>query len=237
MDAIKLFAEFEKVLITKIEELLRAGYEEIHLVTDHGFVLTGLISDADKLEVSIEGNHSKSERYIRSVDEQHNDILWSIEKPYENYQYVNVAQSDRPFRTPGVYGFAHGGFAPQEVIIPNFKFTRKGTAQPALQIFISNNDQLKEVSGEYFKLKLATQTSGNSLFDAQRTINIVLYHNNVPMQTLEAIDIHKDQVWDKEFGFNGKNEIVVIIEDNNTKEKLDQVTVKKSSARDLGGLF
>ena len=237
LDAIKLFAEFEKVLITKIEELLRSGYEEVHLVTDHGFVLTGLLSDADKLEVNIEGNHNKSERYIRSVEEQHNDILWSIEKPYENYQYVNVAQSDRPFRTPGVYGFAHGGFAPQEVIIPNFKFTRKGSAQPALQIFISNRDQLKEVSGEYFKLKLATQTSGNSLFDAQRTINIVLYHNNVPMQTLEAIDIHKDEVWDKEFGFNGKNEIVVIIEDANTKEKLDQVTVKKSSARDLGGLF
>ena len=93
------------------------------------------------------------------------------------------------------------------------------------------------MSGEYFKLKLATQTSGNSLFDAQRAINIVLYHNNIPMQTLEAIEIQKDQLWDKEFGFDGKNEIVVIIEDANTKEKLDQVTVKKSSARDLGGLF
>lgn len=237
LDAIKLFAEFEKVLITKIEELLRAGYEEVHLVTDHGFVLTGLLSDADKLEVTVDGNHTKSERYIRSVDKQHNDILWCIEKPYEQYNYVNVAQSDRPFRTPGVYGFAHGGFAPQEVIIPNFKFTRRGNAQPALKVFISNREQLKEVSGEYFKLRLEAHNDGNSLFESQRIVNIVLYHNNIPMQSLEAVDIQKDKTWDKEFGFEGKNEIVVIIEDASTKEKLDQLTVKKSSARDLGGLF
>lgn len=237
LDAIKLFAEFEKVLITKIEALLNAGYEEVHLVTDHGFVLTGLLSDADKLEVNIEGNHSKSERYIRSVEEQHNDILWSIEKSYEQYNYVNVAQSDRPFRTPGVYGFAHGGFAPQEVIIPNFMFTRRGNSQPALKVFISNREQLNEVSGEYFKLKLEAHNDGNSLFESQRSVNIVLYHNNIPLQSLDAIEIQKDQVWDKEFGFEGKNEIVVIIEDASTKEKLDQLTVKKSSARDLGGLF
>lgn len=237
LDAIKLFSEFEKVLVNKIEELLRAGYEEVHLVTDHGFVLTGLLSDADKLEVSVNGNHSKSERYIRSENEQHNDILWCLDRPYDQYNYINVAQSDRPFRTPGVYGFAHGGFAPQEVIVPNFMFMRKGSAQPALHIFISNKEQLKEVSGEYFKVKLETKTSGNSLFDAQREVNIVLYHNNVLMHIQKGIDIKKDEVWDKEFGFEGKNEIVLIIEDASTREKLDQVTVKKSSARDLGGLF
>ncbi|MDM1526683.1 PglZ domain-containing protein [Myroides odoratimimus] len=237
LDAIKLFAEFEKVLITKIEELLRAGYEEVHLVTDHGFVLTGLLSDADKLEVHIDGNHSKSERYIRSVEKQHTDILWSIPKAYDLYQYINVAQSDRPFRTPGLYGFAHGGFAPQEVIIPNFMFKRKGNAQPALQVFISNKNQLADVSGEYFKIKLETQASGDSLFDGQRTINITLYQNNIPMQSVEAITIQKDQQWDKEFGFEGHQQIVVLIEDATTKEKIDQVVVNKSSARDMGGLF
>ncbi|WP_177760872.1 PglZ domain-containing protein [Flavobacterium sp. I3-2] len=237
LDAIKLFAEFEKVLIKKIEELLRAGYEEVHLVTDHGFVLTGLLSDADKLEVSIDGNHSKSERYIRSVEKQHTDILWSIPKKYEQYQYINVAQSDRPFRTPGVYGFAHGGFAPQEVIIPNFMFKRKGNAQPALQVFISNKNQLTEVSGEYFKIKLETQVSEDSLFDSQRTLNITLYHNNIPLQTVEVITIQKNQQWDKEFGFEGHQQIVVLVEDATTKEKIDQVVVNKSTARDMGGLF
>lgn len=237
LDAIKLFAEFEKVLIKKIEELLRAGYEEVHLVTDHGFVLTGLLSDADKLEVSIDGNHSKSERYIRSVEKQHTDILWSIPKTYEQYQYINVAQSDRPFRTPGVYGFAHGGFAPQEVIIPNFMFKRKGNAQPALQVFISNKNQLADVSGEYFKIKLETQASGDSLFDGQRTVNITLYHNNIPVQSVEAITIQKHQQWDKEFGFEGHQQVVVLVEDATTKEKIDQVIVNKSSARDMGGLF
>ena len=106
-----------------------------------------------------------------------------------------------------------------------------------IAILDSKEAQLNEVSGEYFKLKLEAHNDGNSLFESQRSVNIVLYHNNIPLQSLDAIEIQKDQVWDKEFGFEGKNEIVVIIEDASTKEKLDQLTVKKSSARDLGGLF
>ncbi|MBL0081458.1 MAG: hypothetical protein IPP37_03005 [Saprospiraceae bacterium] len=39
--AIKLFSEFEAVLIEKITLLLNMGYHEVYLVTDHGFVLTG----------------------------------------------------------------------------------------------------------------------------------------------------------------------------------------------------
>ena len=237
LDAIKLFAEFEKVLKTKIEELLRSGYEEVHLVTDHGFVLTGLLLEADKLDIPIDGTCSKSERYIRSEQKQNTDILWSVPQSYDNYSYLNVAQTDRPFRTPGVYGFAHGGFTPQEIIIPNFRFRKKGNSQPALRVFISNKDQLKEVTGEYFKIKLGAKATGNSLFDGQRLVDIVLYKGNTVLERVAQNTVQKDQSWDKEFSLFGHQELTVIIEDSSTKEKLDQVNVHKSSARDLGGLF
>lgn len=237
LDAIKLFAEFEKVLKQKIEELLRSGYEEVHLITDHGFVLTGLLSEADKLDIAIDGDCNKSERYIRSGKKQTNAILWSFPKAYDKFHYLNVAQSERPFRTPGVYGFAHGGFAPQEVIIPNFKFYKKGNAQPALQVFIANKIQLKDVTGEYFKIKLETKASGNSLFDSQRFVDVVLYKDNAVLERVENIGIQKDQFWDRELSFYGQQELTLVIEDSSSKEKLDQVTVYKSSARDMGGLF
>lgn len=237
LDAIKLFAEFESVLQTKIQELLLSGYDEVHLVTDHGFVLTGLLSEADKLDLPIDGINSKSERYIRSEKKQTNEILWSFPKVYEQYNYLNVASSDRPFRTPGVYGFSHGGFTLQEVIIPNFKFTKKGNNTPALEIFISNKEELKEVNGDFFKIKLAAGSSGNSLFEDQRAINIILYKDNTELERIEKIVIQKDQQWDKELSLYNHQELTVIVEDSSSQEKLDQVTVYKSSARDLGGLF
>jgi len=50
MGAIKLFSEFENVLTEKIQLLLNMGYHQVHLVTDHGFVLTGLLDESDKID-------------------------------------------------------------------------------------------------------------------------------------------------------------------------------------------
>jgi len=41
--ALKLIGEFEKVLQDKIMLLMNMGFREVHLTTDHGFVLTGLL--------------------------------------------------------------------------------------------------------------------------------------------------------------------------------------------------
>lgn len=68
--AIKLFSEFEKTISEKIISLLNMGYREVHLVTDHGFVLTGLLDEADKIEPNAIGKIKVSERYIRAVEDK-----------------------------------------------------------------------------------------------------------------------------------------------------------------------
>lgn len=90
---LRLVDEFEDILVEKIQLLLHLGYKEVHLVTDHGFVLTGILEESDKIPTDdISGGKEVSERYIRSVDEQSGSKYISIEEHYENYNYVNFAK-------------------------------------------------------------------------------------------------------------------------------------------------
>ena len=44
---------YEAVLIDKISLLLNVGYQEVYLITDHAFVLTGLLEEADKIDPNV----------------------------------------------------------------------------------------------------------------------------------------------------------------------------------------
>ncbi|WP_373512880.1 hypothetical protein [Persicitalea sp.] len=120
--AIKLFDEFEKLLVDKISLLLKMGYQAVHVVTDHGFVLTGILEESDKIDPLVTGKKEVHERFIRTVEKQTNPGWVSFERPYGEYRYAYVAPSCRPFKSKGMYGYAHGGFSPQEIIILNFVF-------------------------------------------------------------------------------------------------------------------
>lgn len=120
--AIKVFSEFEKKIIDTISLLLKTGYREVHLITDHGYVLTGLLDEADKIDPKVTGKNKVGERFIRTVEKQSNTDWINFNRKYEEYNYVVVAKNHRPFKSKGVYGYSHGGFTPQEVIIPNFRW-------------------------------------------------------------------------------------------------------------------
>jgi len=147
LGSLKLFSEFEKVLVEKIELLINKGYKA-HLVTDHGFVLTGLLDEADKIEVNLTGKYELHERYIRTVEKQNISLLVEFKEKYKDFNYINVAKNFRPFKTVGVYGFSHGGLTPQEVIIPNFVFEKKHKAIEGLTVEILNKNELTFCSND-----------------------------------------------------------------------------------------
>jgi len=97
--AIKLFEEFETVLQKKITQLINMGYKEVHLITDHGFVLTGLLNESDKIDPSVTGLNKPCERYIRTADKQQNANWLAFEKTYGEYRYVYTAKSHKPFKS------------------------------------------------------------------------------------------------------------------------------------------
>lgn len=235
--AIKLFAEFESVLIDKITLLLNMGYQEVYLVTDHGFVLTGLLDEADKIDPSAKGKKEVHERFIRTVEKQANTDWIAFEKPYGEYNYVYTAKNHRPFKSKGVYGFSHGGFTPQEIIIPKFKFTKAKAQTSQLEVFIANKAELNDVPSELFVIKLEAAKLASDLFSANRKIQIKLYAGSTEYQGSDIITLDVGKIIEKEFSFNNNLQVQAVLIDATTQEQLDTVVIKKSNLRDLGGIL
>jgi len=234
--AIKLFSLMEAVLIEKISMLLNIGYKEVYLITDHGFVLTGLLEEADKIDPNATGKKDVHERFIRTVEKQTNIEWHEFEVPYGEYKYVTVAKNHRPFKSKGVYGFSHGGFTPQEIIIPKFKFTKAKAQTSQLFVFISNKADLNDVPGELFVIRLDAPKVTTDLFGGIRKVQIKLYAGNKEFQSSDVISIEANSIIDKEFSFNKNTQVQAVLLDANTQEQLDTVIIKKSNLRDLGGL-
>lgn len=234
--AIKLFDEFEKVLTEKITLLLNIGFNEVHLVTDHGFVLTGLLDESDKINPNASGAKEVHERFIRTKDKQSNNDWIGFEKPYSSYNFIYVAKTHRPFKSKGVYGFSHGGLTPQEIIIPKFKFTKVKPQTSQLSVIISNKSDLNEVPGELFVIRIDAPLAPTDLFGGARKVQIKLYSGNIEYQSSDIILINANTIKDKEFSFNKNTQVQAILIDAITQEQLDTVTIKKSNLRDLGGL-
>lgn len=234
--AIKLFSEFEAVLVDKITLLLNIGFLEVYLITDHGFVLTGLLDEADKIDPNATGKKAVHERFIRTVDKQSNTEWFAFEEPYAEFNYVYAAKNHRPFKSKGVYGFSHGGFTPQEIIIPKFKFSKIKATTSQLAVFISNKTDLNDVPSELFVIKLDAPKAPTDLFGGIRKVQIKLYAGNNEYQSSDIITINSNDIIDKEFSFANNMQIQAVLIDASTQEQLDSVIIKKSNLRDLGGL-
>ena len=237
MGAIKLFNEFENVLTEKIQLLLNMGYHQVHLVTDHGFVLTGLLDEADKIDPIVAGKKEVHERFVRTTDNQTDKGWLKFDKKNGDFNYVYAAKSHRPFKSKGVYGFSHGGFTPQEIIIPNFVFSKEDTPTQGLEIKISNKNELSDVTGEFFGLKIMATANVDDLFSASRKIQVMLYSNNITYSSSNIITMASGTSQSFDFSFGGNSEIIAVILDASTQEQIDSVNIKKSNARDFGGLL
>jgi len=237
LGAIRLFSEFEKVLIEKIQLLHKMGYHQVYLVTDHGFVLTGLLNESDKIDPAVSGKKEVHERFIRTEDRQNNNGWLKYDRQHGDFKYVYAARSHRPFKSKGVYGFSHGGFTPQEIIIPNFVFSKEVTITKGLKIMILNKEELSEVTGEMFGIKIQASERADDLFSGSRKVQILLYANNIAYSNSNIITIEPGSKQSFDFSFGGKSEIIAVVVDANSQEQIDTVKIKKSNARDLGGLL
>ena len=235
--AIKLFGEFENVISDKITLLLKMGYNEVHLITDHGFVLTGLLEESDKIEPKTVGKKEVHERYIRTTEKQNNTDWIGFEKKYGEFNYVYVAKNHRPFKSVGKYGFSHGGFTPQEIIIPRFIFRNEISVSSGLKISIINKKDLSDVTGELFGIKLQASTESSDIFASNRKVKVLFFANNINFNSSNIVTIDSGSTYSFDFSFSGYNEIHAVLIDAITQEQLDSVIIKKSNARDLGGLL
>jgi hypothetical protein len=66
---------------------------------------------------------------------------------------------------------------------------------------------------------------------------VLLYANNLTYSSSHIITIEPSATQSFDFSFGGNNEIIAVIVDASTQEQIDSVKIKKSNARDLGGLL
>ncbi len=238
--ALKYFPETISFMAEKINLLLSNGYAKVYLISDHGFILTGILVESDKIAVSLNGVHKKDERFIRSEDQQPlltEDRYVEVEKRYKNFNYLYFAKNMSPFKTPGVYGFSHGGISPQELVTPNFCWERKRDPNKDLSISIINKDDLKNVTGELFQVKIKTDAGKNDLFTFERKVYLIFFCNKVQINKSDVFTTQKDELIMKEYTFDGNPEIEAQLLDAETKEQLDRAIIKQNNDRDLGGLL
>lgn len=225
---------YENELREKIGMLWRLGYEKVVLTTDHGFVLTGILDEADK-EPKPDGEVLKiDERYVLTEHPLQTSRLIEREGKYMNSNYQYYAPTDKPFVSTGAYGYSHGGFTPQECVIPAYELSIKG-GDIALNVQIANKEELKEVTGNYFTVKLKADGSETDLFTHERKIKLMLFAGtsvkNSAIYTLKAGEIQNP-----EFELNDGIDKVVIT-DKESGAQIDSCVISKNTARDIDDLF
>lgn len=227
-------ASYEEVLYAKVKELLQMGYSNVYLTTDHGYVITGLLDESQKIVAPI--GTKADERFATAEEHLHADGFVERHDDWTTGEWQYYAKSDRPFRTKGAYGYAHGGFTPQECLIPVYRFSRETTAD-ALSVTIDNKAELTDVSGLYFKVKLHGNGDASNVFTMERKVRLYIYDTTGTEVSKSAIlTVRHNAVAEHEDELTVSTLKVVVV-DAQTTEQLDSCIIKKSSGRDLDDLL
>jgi len=226
--ALKYYSTFINTIVEKIKELLNAGYVEVHLTTDHGFVCNFDIDEADKFAVPVNGKIG--DRYVQSDEykPESNDFHIQENKGGE-HKYTYYPKGIDPVKSRGQYGFSHGGITPQEVLLPHLIFRKESSSQ--LQVSIENKEQLKSIGANSFAIKIKAAEESD-LFSRERDILIQIENDGeiAFSQERTITPAQKDKI---ELQLS-LNRYKVLIKDAQSKEILDSVKGKKEQLR--GGL-
>jgi hypothetical protein len=235
LGGLKDIDNYELELRERIATLFKLGYEKVVITTDHGFVITGILDEADKEPRPIGGLSSKvEERYVLSEYPIQNHKLIEREGKYLNSNYQYYAKTDKPFVSKGAYGYAHGGFTPQECIIPVYQLEMK-QGDMSLKVCIANKKDLNEITGNYFVIKLQADGKQSDLFTQERKVKLMLFAGNQIVNTT-IHTLKPGTLIEAEYELSsGINKVVV--SDKETSVQIDSCDIKKSSSRDLDDLF
>lgn len=174
---------------------------------------------------------------MRTVEKQNSSHPFvEIERKHQEFNYLYFHKSNRPFKTPGRYGYSHGGISPQELIVPFLRIQKKAASFEKLMVHIANKNELKEVVGENFEMALKTGERPD-MFAMSRKIVILFLAKGQQVNKSDIITLTADKVVKKEYSFDNHTALEAVIIDAATKETLDKATIKQKTIRDTGGLL
>lgn len=175
------------------------------------------------------------ERFLLSNDRIVDASLIEKDGRSLGYAYLYFARTDKPFVSRGAYGYAHGGFTPQECIIPGYCFARE-VATGSAKVSITNKNELQSVTGNYFTVKLKADGDTSDLFSAARKIKLQLFSSQGKLLSSMIENLQAGIVLSKELEIQG-NVCKLVVIDFDTTEQLDYCIIEASKARDIDDLF
>lgn len=112
-----------------VHKLLALGVNEVHVVTDHGFLLLDEVGEHEKVSVRTVPALAKKSRYLVGPDlGKTNQLRFSV--PGSRDLVAWFPRGIGCFRTPGPYNYVHGGLSLQELVVPHLQVTQQVLGRP-----------------------------------------------------------------------------------------------------------
>ena len=112
-----------------VHKLLALGVNEVHVVTDHGFLLLDEVGEHEKVSVRDVPALAKKSRYLVGPHLGKTDQL-RFPVPGSRNLAAWFPRGIGCFRTPGPYNYVHGGLSLQELVVPHLCLTQKVRGRP-----------------------------------------------------------------------------------------------------------
>lgn len=117
-----------------IYKLLELGIDQIHVVTDHGFLLLDEVAEHEKVSLRDIPAQAKKSRYVVGHHLGHTDQLsfpvrLNLQPGSERLE-AWFPRGVGCFRTPGPYNYVHGGLSLQELVVPHLTIEQQVTGRP-----------------------------------------------------------------------------------------------------------
>ena len=104
-----------------------------------------------------------------------------------------------------------------------------------MKVTIQNKDDLKNVTGELFQLKIKADKGAGDLFSMERKVYLVFFSNKVQINKSDVFTIQKESSdYQRISRLTETQKLKFILLDAQTKEQLDKAVVKQNKDRDLG---
>ncbi|TET55034.1 MAG: PglZ domain-containing protein, partial [Anaerolineales bacterium] len=134
-----------------VRRLLAAGCTEVHVVSDHGFLLREDIRETDKVAIKDKDVLKKAERYLVGRDLPPTDLP-SMPVSGSDGLMVWFPRSVACFVTRGPYNYMHGGISLQELVTAHVTVQQSVTERPvgvSMELVAG-----PEIRNAIFKIKL-----------------------------------------------------------------------------------
>jgi hypothetical protein len=211
-----------------VRRLLVLNCAEIHIVSDHGFLLRETIRESDKVTVDVPDKRllKRSERYL---------LLLGPDLPAIDLPSLSVSGSSESnliavfprgigcFFSPGTYDFMHGGISLQELVAARVT-VRQSVAERPVSVALEL-DAGPEIRNAIFKVRLAPQ--GADLLSRARRVEIDIAHEGERISEVWEAVVHRDAVekslrLSPQMGVGEGDAVVVRVWDADTGELLAQ---------------